>query len=175
MTWLGELARFGSGTILIAAGSLKLASRTSLQLTLAEFGIRPSIARFGSHILPLGEIIAGLFVVTGNALFAGLLTIGIGSAFAVAGLVTLLKGKRISCQCFGSETSSTLGVRQLAFFPAWVGAGLTIITVATPPGAQVDSVLARLCLVLIITTLALMPRLVRRTRHLYSFRKAIVP
>jgi hypothetical protein len=58
--------------------------------------------------------------------------VALGGAFALAGLVAVLRRERIRCNCFGSgATGGYLGLTQVLALPAWVG-GAWILSYGLP-------------------------------------------
>jgi hypothetical protein len=71
--------------------------------------------------------------------------VALGGAFALAGLVGLLRKERIRCNCFGSSASGGyLGLTQIVALPAWAG-GVSVSYYGMPthlPAATAGSLFA---------------------------------
>jgi uncharacterized membrane protein YphA (DoxX/SURF4 family) len=142
--WLAVLvARVGVGSLLILAGSLKLSTGNGpRQSWLEVYGLLPN------KLLPIAAFaIAAAELIAGAALFLGAFGgYGAGAAATVLGLitatagVTLLRGKRPSCGCFGRLSRDLLSwrivIRNLvltAIVLAVVPLGDTAFSIAATP------------------------------------------
>jgi peroxiredoxin len=97
------------------AGVAKLADRAGSQQALREFGLPDWLARPMGVVLPLVELIVAVALLPAVSAWWG----AVGAAallllFVVGMAVTLLRGRRPSCHCFGQLHSAPVGAPTLA-------------------------------------------------------------
>lgn len=118
----------GMAAILLWAGLEKFNNLPATASTLAALGIPARWADRASGLVPLSEVATALgvlFAPGSRCTLAGVLALG--GAFALAGLVAVLRNERIRCNCFGSGAAGAyLGPAQILALPAWAGAALIL-------------------------------------------------
>lgn len=98
----------------VAAGG-KLVSRSRTVETLAEFGVPESIRRPVAIALPLAELaIAVALLPAATAAWAALAAVLLLAAFTAAVARTLMQGREVDCNCFGSLGPSRISRWTLA-------------------------------------------------------------
>ena len=96
-------ARLLLAAVFVVAAAGKLASRSRTVATLAEFGVPESIRRPIAIALPLAELaIAVGLLPAATAAWAAVAAALLLAAFTAAVARTLLQGREVDCNCFGS-------------------------------------------------------------------------
>jgi hypothetical protein len=133
MTALGLCVALVMAAVLLWAGLAKFTDLVGFASTLQALGAPATWSHRLSGLVPLLEVLTGLGV-----LFAPhwrwtlVAVVALGGAFALAGLVAVLRKQRIRCNCFGSKaTGGYLGLTQVLALPAWVG-GVSILYYGFP-------------------------------------------
>jgi Methylamine utilisation protein MauE len=133
MTALGLCVAMAMATVLLWAGLAKFTSLGGFASTLQALGVPAKWSHRFSALAPLSEVLTALGV-----LFAPhwrwtlMAVVALGGAFALAGLVAMLRKRRILCNCFGSSaTGGYLGLTQVLALPAYVG-GASILYYGIP-------------------------------------------
>lgn len=123
MWYLAESFSILVSTVLIVAGTQKLASSASIAATLRALSVpRP---RASGRLLGFLEVAGGIGVALSRSVVSSVFLLALGLAFSAAGLLAISRHLSIECACFGSSTSKALGWRQVAYLPLWVvAAGL---------------------------------------------------
>jgi hypothetical protein len=123
MTALGVCAVLVMAAVLLWAGLAKFTNLGGFAATLQALGVPADRSRRASALVASSEVLTALGV-----LFAphwrGTLAavVALGGAFALAGLVAVLRKERIHCNCFGpGAAGGYLGLTQVLALPAWVG------------------------------------------------------
>ena len=122
------ILRVALGGFFIWSGAVKLADLDSFVDTVGNYQIvdRPWDAYFG-YFVPWFEVVAGLAVVTGLGIRAGLLSLmGMLVGFSVAIAWVWSEGLNINCGCFGKSDEPTNYGRHLFYNVLLIctGAGL---------------------------------------------------
>jgi hypothetical protein len=118
--------------VLLWAGLAKCANLDGFAATLQALGVPAPWSRRVAGLVPLSEVLTALSV-----LFAPhwrgtpVAVVALGGAFALAGLVAVVRRQRIRCHCFGAATGGYLGRTQVLALPAWVG-GAAILDLSFP-------------------------------------------
>jgi uncharacterized membrane protein YphA (DoxX/SURF4 family) len=137
MDELSVASRFALGTVFLLSGLVKLPNRDGFERVVHAYGLVPDgMSHVVARTLPPLEVALGGLLLTGLAsrlvaLVAGLLL----CIFTVAVLINLLRGRRISCGCFGSVAQkeiSGVGVARNLLFLAFA------VTVAANPGGALS-------------------------------------
>ncbi len=97
------LARVALGFVWILAGGAKLAQTGSRREAVAAFGVLPpSVAAPVDAVIPIAELVLGVLLVVGKwVVAAAAVSSALLSAFTVAILFNLARGRRVPCPCFG--------------------------------------------------------------------------
>lgn len=82
------------------------------------------------------ELFVPIGLTAGLGSAVGVAVLVLGSAFAVAGGIALVRRIHVECRCFGSPSNHELGWRQIAFFPVWVLAAYAAMSIPAAPFAQ---------------------------------------
>ncbi|MEU6779357.1 MauE/DoxX family redox-associated membrane protein [Nonomuraea angiospora] len=128
------LVRFSAATLLLYAGTRKLAEPRDFRLTLAALAVPGKGAL--AYAVPLLEIATAMMLAAMpwpvlTAFMVGVL----GLSFAGAGAIALLGGKNIGCACLG-RSSRPLGVRQIAYLPLW--GALAVLVLVDQSGLRAE-------------------------------------
>jgi hypothetical protein len=133
---LGAAARFAAALLLVYAACGKLAAPRSFRLTLTALRMPgPKVIGAVVPVVELGAAVA--LCIAPNAAVTALLVAGVGTTFAAAGLLALVRGERIRCACYGQSGDAQLGRPQLIAWPLWLavaGSGL-FLPASGPTGA----------------------------------------
>ena len=131
--------RFGLGTIFLLSGAAKLANSVEFEQVVLEYRAVPErMARAVAHLVPPVETVLGLCLLIGVLVrpFA-LVAAALLMAFTVAIALNLVRGRRISCGCFG-----TLSSREVSWFAVVRNLCLTglalVVAVSAPSVLAVD-------------------------------------
>ena len=114
--------------LLLRAGLEKVIELGSAAATVSALGIPPGWAGPVAGCLAISEVTIALGVLFApHSPWIQACLLGLGGAFALAGLVALLRKRRIRCNCFGSGAAGAfLGPAQILALPAWLGAALIL-------------------------------------------------
>jgi hypothetical protein len=114
--------------ILLWAGLEKFTNLPATASTVSALGIPAKWADRASGFVPLSEVAIALGVLFAPGSRWTLVgVVALGGAFALAGLVAVLRNERIRCNCFGSGVAGAyLGPAQILALPAWIGAALIL-------------------------------------------------
>lgn len=132
--------------VFVAAAAGKLASRSRTVETLAEFGVAESIRRPIAIALPLAELaIAVTLLPAATAAWAALAAALLLAAFTAVVARTLLQGREVDCNCFGSLGPSRISRWTLArnAFLLVLAGGVAIVA-QSDPGTSAVAWLANL-------------------------------
>jgi Methylamine utilisation protein MauE len=135
MTILGPCIAMVMASILLWAGLAKCASLREFASTLQALGVPARWSRSFSSLAPLSEVLTALCL-----LFAPhwrwtlIAVVALGVAFALAGIIAMLRKRRILCNCFGSSAASGyLGLTQILALSAYAGGASTLYYVIPAP------------------------------------------
>ncbi|MBV9172935.1 MAG: redoxin domain-containing protein [Chloroflexi bacterium] len=103
-------ARMVLALVFAVAGLAKLADRAGSQRALRDFGLPGLLASTVGVLLPLGELgIAVALLPAVSAWWAAVAAVALLLLFVVGMSVSLLRGRRPSCHCFGQLHSAPVG------------------------------------------------------------------
>jgi methylamine dehydrogenase accessory protein MauD len=132
------LARFLLAAVFAVAGVAKLADRTGFRRTLADFGLPHFLTPLVAWLVPVAELACAaalLPVVSAWWGAVGVLTMLV--LFCVGIGVSLARGKRPDCHCFGQLQSSPIGWKTLARNAVLAGiAGFVMWQITAHPEAS---------------------------------------
>jgi hypothetical protein len=133
MTAPGLCVAMVMAAVLLWAGLAKFASPGRFAATLQALGVPAKWSHRFSGLVPLAEVLTALSLLFAPYwLWTQLAVVALGGAFALAGLVAMLRKQRILCNCFGSSaTGSYLGLTQILALPACIG-GVSILYLSIP-------------------------------------------
>jgi hypothetical protein len=128
MTVAAMSAAVVMAALLLRAGVEKSADLPATASTIAALGIPAEWAHRAAGVMALVEVGTALGVLfapgSGWTLAA---VAALAGAFALAGLVAVLRKSRIRCNCFGSGAAGAyLGRAQILALPAWIGGALLL-------------------------------------------------
>jgi uncharacterized membrane protein YphA (DoxX/SURF4 family) len=115
-------ARWIVGVVLLVAGTAKLPSLSAFGRIIASYEILPTaLIRPVALVLPVGELLLGLALLTGiESRIAAAIGALLFLSFGVALTRSLIRGDRMLCGCFGTDSLSRAGpmsvVRDAALF-----------------------------------------------------------
>jgi methylamine utilization protein MauE len=90
------------GVVLVAAGAAKLADRRGVEPFLRALGAGDAVSAVARRGLPLAELLAGAWLLSGVAAVAAAVAACVLSAgFAAALLLGVARGVGVPCRCFG--------------------------------------------------------------------------
>ena len=100
--------------VFVMAGVAKLRDRGRFRTTLVAFGVPPAVAMPLTFALPIVELLIGAgLLVDAIAFGSSLAALALLFAFTAAVAVSLGRGKRPACQCFGVISSAPIGAGTL--------------------------------------------------------------
>ena len=142
MTIPATAVALAMASILLWAGLEKARALPSVASALAQLGVpqkRVSAAAVSLIAAELAVALGLIFRPGSAATLVGVL--GLAVAFAGAGLIAMVRHRRIRCSCFGSSGGAALGKRQLLALPLWI-AGAAVLRLQPPPPWQGEVSLA---------------------------------
>jgi thiol-disulfide isomerase/thioredoxin len=127
------LSRFALAMVFAVAALAKLRDPDGTAETLHGFGVAPRAARLGARVLPWSELAVAALLVPGvSASLGGASAAALLASFSVAMGVSLVRGRRPMCHCFGRLSTRPIGwgslvrnalLLSMAGAVAWQGAG----------------------------------------------------
>jgi hypothetical protein len=128
MIALGLCVAMVMAAVLLWAGLAKFTNLGGIASTLQALGAPATWSHRASGVVPLSEVLTALGVLFApHSRWTLVAVVALGGAFALAGLVAVLRKERIRCDCFGpGATGGYLGLTQILALPAWVG-GVSIL------------------------------------------------
>lgn len=128
MTALALCVALVMAAVLLWAGLAKLTHRGGMASTLQALGVPVRWSHRVSGLVPFSEVVTALGVLfSPHSPWTLVAVVALGGAFALAGLVAVLRKERIHCHCFGSSApGGYLGRRQILALPVWVGGALIL-------------------------------------------------
>ena len=128
MTALGLCVAMFMAAVLLWAGLAKFASLDRFASTLQALGVPTGWSHRFSGLVPLAEVLTALGVLFApHWLWTQVAVVALGGAFALAGLIAMLRKQRILCKCFGSSANGGyLGLKQILALPACIGVVSTL-------------------------------------------------
>jgi len=123
------IARLVLVAVFAVAGWAKLSDRPGTRQAVVEFGVPQVLARPVAVLLPLAElVVAGLLLFSGSAVPGAVGAVVLLGLFIVGIGVSLARGRRPDCHCFGQVHSEPVGPKTLVRNVVLVGVGLLIVT-----------------------------------------------
>jgi len=109
------VARLVLATVFGAAGAAKVSGREGIRVTAAAFGVPAGLTGPVTLALPAAELlIAAALIPASSAALAGWAALALLAVFSASVAITLARGKRPDCYCFGQFTTAPIGWRTLA-------------------------------------------------------------
>lgn len=109
------VARVVLAIVFAVAGFAKLADRKGTRALAVDFGVPASFAGVFEWLLPIAELIcAGALLPAASATLGAMATFGMLVIFIVAIGVSLARGRRPECHCFGQIHSAPVGWTTIA-------------------------------------------------------------
>jgi len=134
------LARIALAGVFTLASVTKLLDRKGFERGLTQFGVSDQFAGGLSYVIPLAEIaVAAAFLIDWLALVAAAFALVLLGAFSVAITVSLVRGRRPECHCFGVLKPEPIGSGVL--IRNGILGGLSALVLLRGQGLQVDTVL----------------------------------
>ena len=128
-------ARLVLAAVFFASGAAKAADRAGTREAAAAFGLPAWMRRPVAVALPAAELlVAGALVPASSAAPAGWAALALLAAFSAAVAVSLARGRRPECHCFGQLTTAPIGWRTLARNAVLAGLAAFIAIAGWPGG-----------------------------------------
>src|SRR5438105_2962445 len=128
MTDAVGIARLVLVAVVAVAGWAKLSDRNGTRQAVREFGVPEALARPFTFLLPLAELtVAGLLLFSGSAVLGAIGAAALLGLFIVAIAVSLARGRRPDCHCFGQVHSEPVGPATLVRNAVLVGLAAFVI------------------------------------------------
>jgi hypothetical protein len=114
--------------LLLRASLEKFTDLGATAATVSALGVPARWAGLAAGFVAISEVAAALGVLFApHSRWTQAGVVALGGAFALAGLVAVLRKERIRCNCFGSGAAGAfLGPAQILALPAWLGAALIL-------------------------------------------------
>src|SRR5438045_1017440 len=126
------IARLVLVAVFAVAGWAKLSDRSGTRQAVREFGVPDALATPVTFLLPLAElVVAALLLFSGTAVIGAIGAAVLLALFIVAIGVSLARGKRPDCHCFGQVHSEPVGPATLVRNAVLVGLAALIIADGT--------------------------------------------
>jgi thiol-disulfide isomerase/thioredoxin len=162
-------ARLVLAAVFCAAGAAKLSGRAGTRATATAFGVPAALAGAVALALPAAELlVAAALIPASSAALAGWAALALLAVFAAAVAVSLARGRRPDCPCFGQLTAAPIGWRTLArnavlaavaafvAIGGWPAGGTSLGALAATPAATVAAIAALALAVVADTALVLL-------------------
>ena len=157
-----------TAALLLRAGLEKSADLRATAATVSALGVPARWAELAAGFAATSEVTTALGVLLApHSRWTQAGVVALGGAFALAGLVAVLRKRRIRCNCFGSGTAGAfLGPAQILALPAWLGAALILHygVPEAPPLATGALLLAAVALAIATLKVPALRRAVREAR-----------
>jgi thiol-disulfide isomerase/thioredoxin len=109
------VARLVLAAVFGASGTAKLFDRAGTRATAAAFGVPAPLSGPVALALPAAELaVAAALIPASSAALAGWAALALLAVFSAAVAVSLARGRRPDCHCFGQLTAAPIGWRTLA-------------------------------------------------------------
>jgi thiol-disulfide isomerase/thioredoxin len=109
------VARLVLAAVFGASGTAKLFDRAGTRATATAFGVPAPLAGPVALALPAAELaVAAALIPASSAALAGWAALALLAVFSAAVAVSLARGRRPDCHCFGQLTAAPIGWRTLA-------------------------------------------------------------
>jgi peroxiredoxin len=126
------VARLVLVAVFAVAGWAKLSDRAGTRRAVREFGVPDAVATPVTFLLPLAElIVAALLLFSGTAVIGAIGAAALLGLFIVAIGVSLARGRRPDCHCFGQVHSEPVGPATLVRNAVLIGVAAVIIADGT--------------------------------------------
>src|SRR5579884_894850 len=103
-------ARLITSAIFLVAGLAKLAGPQAARKSMEDFGVPRSLSWPAAILLPLLEIAVAIALLPARlAHDAAIAAVGLYAVFILAIVITLARGRRPDCNCFGQLQSKPIG------------------------------------------------------------------
>ncbi|MCE5289513.1 MAG: redoxin domain-containing protein [Nocardiaceae bacterium] len=107
-------ARLLLAVVFAVAGSAKLVNPEAVATAVREFGVPRTLVRPVARALPVIELaLAVSLVLAATALWAGIASLVLLGLFTSAMAISLARGRRPDCRCFGQVHSSPIGATSI--------------------------------------------------------------
>jgi peroxiredoxin len=122
------IARLVLVAVFAVAGWAKLSDRSGTYQAVVDFGVPKAVARPVAAVLPFAElVVAGLLLFSGSAVWGAVGAAVLLGLFIVAISVSLARGKRPDCHCFGQVHSEPVGAKTLVRNVVLIGLAVFVI------------------------------------------------
>jgi peroxiredoxin len=109
------VARLVLATVFGAAAAAKISGREGTRVTAAAFGVPAGLTGPVTLALPAAELlIAAALIPASGAALAGWAALALLAVFSATVAISLARGRRPDCYCFGQFTAAPIGWRTLA-------------------------------------------------------------
>jgi peroxiredoxin len=152
------VARLVLATVFGAAGAAKVSGREGTGVTAAAFGVPAGLTGPVTLALPAAELlIAAALIPASSAALAGWAALALLAVFSATVAISLARGRRPDCYCFGQFTAAPIGWRTLARNVALVAVAAFVAVGGWPDGGASLGGLgtSRVATVAAVTALAL--------------------
>ena len=152
------VARLVLATVFGAAGAAKVSGREGTRVTAAAFGVPAGLTGPVTLALPAAELlIAAALIPASSAALAGWAALALLAVFSATVAISLARGRRPDCYCFGQFTAAPIGWRTLARNVALAAvAGFAAVAGWPDGGASLGGLgTSRVATVAVVTALAL--------------------
>lgn len=152
------IARLILGAIFLVAGAAKLFDREGSRASAKDFGVPRVLAPLVALLLPVAELsCAVLLLVPSLAAYGAMGAAALLVAFSAGIAITLARGRKPACHCFGQLSSSPIGWSTLGRNAALlIGASLVIwmndVAIAVNPAPATADTVMLLALALLLQT-----------------------
>jgi hypothetical protein len=173
LSWLPSAgAQVALAAVFLLAALSKVLDVGALGGTLAQLGVRRSLARPLAASVVMAELVAGLgMLLVPAAPWPRALVAALAIGFAAVGITAVASRRSVACTCFGNARSGRLGWRQVWLLPLWLG--LAALAQWHPPAWGWRQGLLGLAAILLGFHAWRLPREVRLWRELRADRLAI--
>jgi Methylamine utilisation protein MauE len=108
-------ARLVLAAVFCASGAAKLFDRDGTRATAVALGVPARLGGPAAVMLPAAELlVAAALIPASSAALAGWAALALLAVFAAAVAISLARGRRPGCHCFGQLTAAPIGWRTLA-------------------------------------------------------------
>jgi methylamine dehydrogenase accessory protein MauD len=110
MDWIVLLGRLLLAIVFLVAAVGKLIDRQGSRTALADFGLPSWMAAPAAVVLPVAELVVAVLLLLGaTARWGALAALGLLGLFIAAMAISLARGRRPDCHCFGQLHSAPVG------------------------------------------------------------------
>lgn len=109
------LARLGLASVFLYAGIAKLCDLSGTREMLHEFGVPQAATRLLAWLLPIGELSAAAALIpSATASWGASAATGLLIVFTAAAWISIRRGNRPACRCFGQLDAKPIGASTIA-------------------------------------------------------------